>query len=219
MSQAVAAGVVAGVLAVFSPAWRLSRGWVTLAHELGHALSAIVAEGRVRRIRVSFDTSGVTEWSGASVERRIPRGFVAWWGHPAPGALAVGLAVGVGLGHEVVTAAILGGLTAVVAVVWVRSWWGLVVSGVLGVAASLAATTGESVAAGVVSAVAVLWALGGLRAAIGSARHVRRSDGSDQAVLAEVLWLPVAFWAVTMIVISGAAVATTGALLLPVLTT
>lgn len=219
MSEVIVAGVALGALAVLSPAWRLSRGWVTLAHELGHALSAIVAEGRVRRIRVSFDTSGVTEWSGASVERRIPRGFVAWWGHPAPGALAVGLAVGVSLGHEVVTAAILGGLTVAVAVVWVRSAWGLVVSGVLGAAAGLAATTGESAAAGVVTAVTVLWALGGLRAAIGSARHVRRGDGSDQAVLAEVLWLPVGFWAVTMIVVSGAAVVATGALLLGVLTT
>ncbi|MGI8938571.1 MAG: M50 family metallopeptidase [Iamia sp.] len=53
-----------------------------------------------------------------------------------------------------------------------------------------------------------------MRAAAHAARRSRRGDGSDAAVLAEVLWLPVGFWAVTMVIISAVALAGTGALLL-----
>ncbi|MGI8938460.1 MAG: M50 family metallopeptidase, partial [Iamia sp.] len=116
MTEVGVAAAVALALVV-SPAWRVSRGWVTLAHELGHALTAIATEGRVRRIRIQLDTSGLTEWSGAGAARRIPRGVVAWWGHPAPGALAAALAAGLAAGHAVLAAQVLAGVVGVVALV------------------------------------------------------------------------------------------------------
>lgn len=207
----VVVGVAAGLLLVATPAWRVSRGWVTLAHELGHALSAVAAEARVRRIRIHLDTSGLTEWSGAAANRRVSRGVVAWWGHPAPGALAV--ALGLAAGHAVVAAQVLAVATAVVTIVWVRNLWGLVVSAALVVGAASAAALGSTTALGLVTGVAVLWSVGGLRAAASAARRSRRGDGSDAAVLAASLWLPVGFWAVSMVIVSAVAVAATAFLL------
>lgn len=206
MSWGAVVAAVVGLALVVSPAWRVSRGWVTLAHEVGHALAAVVAEGRVRRIRVELDTSGVTEWTGTSVARRIPRGFVAWWGYPAPGLGAVLLAVAVRTGHEEVGVGVLAVAALVVLAVWIRSVWGAVLTLTLAAAAGAGAASGDEVAVAVAVGIAALWAVGGIRAAASAAPRTRRGDGSDQATLAQHLWLPVGFWSATMVVM---AVATT----------
>lgn len=212
MTWGVVAAAVAGFALVVSPVWRVSRGWVTLAHEVGHALAALVAEARVRRIRVELDTSGVTEWSGASVDRRIPRGFVAWWGYPAPGLAAVLLGVAVRTGSQRVALGVLAAAAVVVLAVWIRSSWGAVLTVTLAAAAAFGAAQGGVGAEAVAVGIAALWAVGGVRAAASAAPRTRRGDGSDQATLAHVLWLPVAFWSATMVVM--AAVTTIGAAVL-----
>jgi hypothetical protein len=138
------------------------------------------------------------------VHRRIPRGFVAWWGYPAPGLGAVLLAVGVRTDHEVVALGVLTGAAAVVLAVWVRSAWGALLTVALGAGAAIGATSGDTVAEAVAVGVAALWAVGGVRAAASAAPRTRRGDGSDQATLAEVLWLPVGFWSATMVVTAAA---------------
>ena len=218
MSWGAVAAAVVGIALVLSPSWRVSRGWVTLAHEVGHALAAIVAEGRVRRIRVELDTSGVTEWSGASVRRRIPRGFVAWWGYPAPGVGAVLLGVAVRTGHAVVGLGVLAVVAAVVLAVWIRSAWGAALVVVLAAAAGAGAVGGDAVAAPVAVGIAALWAVGGIRAAAAAAPRTRRGDGSDQATLAQVLWLPVGFWSATMVVMAGATTLAAAVLVAPTIT-
>jgi hypothetical protein len=56
---------LAGLLAVaFRPAWRIARNAVTIAHEGGHALAALLTGRRLRGIRLEFDTSGLTLSSG-----------------------------------------------------------------------------------------------------------------------------------------------------------
>ncbi|MEU4237881.1 M50 family metallopeptidase [Actinoplanes sp. NPDC026619] len=56
---------LAGVLAVaFRPVWRVARNAVTIAHEGGHALMALLTGRRLRGIRLEFDTSGLTLSSG-----------------------------------------------------------------------------------------------------------------------------------------------------------
>ncbi|HEU5150050.1 MAG TPA: M50 family metallopeptidase [Iamia sp.] len=218
MSWGAVLAAGAGTALVVAPTWRVSRGWVTLAHEVGHALAAIVAEGRVRRIRVELDTSGVTEWSGASVRRRIPRGFVAWWGYPAPGTGAVLLGVAVRTGHEVVALAVLGLVALVVLAVWIRSAWGAALTIVLAAAAGAGAASGDDVAAAVAVGIAAVWAVGGVRAAASAAPRTRRGDGSDQATLAQVLWLPVGFWSATMVVMAAATTLATAVLVAPTIT-
>lgn len=204
---------VVGLVAVAHPVWRVSRGWVTLAHELGHAVTAMAAEARVRRIRIHLDTSGLTEWSGTSTRRRLPRGVVAWWGHPAPGALAVAVAAGLAAGHAVLVAQVVAVAVAVATVVWVRNPWGAVVGTSLVVVAGGGAALGATASLGACAAVAVLWSVGGLRAAADAMRGAGRAVGSDAAVLSEVLWLPAGFWAGSMAVVSALAVAGTAVLL------
>jgi len=56
---------LAGVLAVtIRPVWRVARNAVTIAHEGGHALMALLTGRRLRGIRLEFDTSGLTLSSG-----------------------------------------------------------------------------------------------------------------------------------------------------------
>ena len=56
---------VAGLLAVaFRPVWRIARNAVTIAHEGGHALFALLTGRRLRGIRLEFDTSGLTLSAG-----------------------------------------------------------------------------------------------------------------------------------------------------------
>jgi len=56
---------LAGLLAVaIRPVWRVARNAVTIAHEGGHALMALLTGRRLRGIRLEFDTSGLTLSSG-----------------------------------------------------------------------------------------------------------------------------------------------------------
>jgi hypothetical protein len=56
---------LAGLLAVaIRPVWRVARNAVTIAHEGGHALAALLTGRRLRGIRLEFDTSGLTLSSG-----------------------------------------------------------------------------------------------------------------------------------------------------------
>jgi hypothetical protein len=54
-----------GLLAVaVRPVWRIARNAVTIAHEGGHALIALLTGRKLRGIRLEFDTSGLTLSAG-----------------------------------------------------------------------------------------------------------------------------------------------------------
>ncbi|MEO3784860.1 M50 family metallopeptidase [Actinocorallia sp. B10E7] len=55
-----AAAVLALFLVAYGPAWRVSRNVVTIAHEGGHALVALLTGRKLDGIRLHSDTSGVT---------------------------------------------------------------------------------------------------------------------------------------------------------------
>jgi hypothetical protein len=56
---------VAGFLAVVvRPVWRVARNAVTIAHEGGHALIALLTGRKLKGIRLEFDTSGLTLSAG-----------------------------------------------------------------------------------------------------------------------------------------------------------
>src|SRR5687768_1770760 len=57
-------GLVAVAVVGYGPVWRLARGVVTIAHEGGHALAALLTGRRLRGIRLHSDTSGLTLSSG-----------------------------------------------------------------------------------------------------------------------------------------------------------
>jgi hypothetical protein len=56
--------VVALLAVAFRPVWRVARNAVTIAHEGGHALVALLTGRRLRGIRLEFDTSGLTLSAG-----------------------------------------------------------------------------------------------------------------------------------------------------------
>ncbi|MFD7288034.1 M50 family metallopeptidase [Streptomyces sp. NPDC059863] len=84
----VVTAVVALVAVVPRPLWRLSRNAITIAHEGGHGLIALVTGRRLDGIRLHSDTSGLT------VSRGRPTGpgmiLTAAAGYTAPPLLGLG---------------------------------------------------------------------------------------------------------------------------------
>lgn len=56
--------VIALAVVMFRPAWRIARNAITIAHEGGHALIALLTGRKLRGIRLEFDTSGLTLSAG-----------------------------------------------------------------------------------------------------------------------------------------------------------
>jgi hypothetical protein len=56
--------VIALAVVSFRPLWRVARNAVTIAHEGGHALVALLTGRKLRGIRLEFDTSGLTLSAG-----------------------------------------------------------------------------------------------------------------------------------------------------------
>ena len=56
----LAAGLLALLTVSWTASWRLTRGVVTIAHEGGHALVAVLAGRGLGGIRLHADSSGVT---------------------------------------------------------------------------------------------------------------------------------------------------------------
>lgn len=87
----VGTAVAALVLILWRPAWRRARHVVTIAHEGGHAVTAVACGRRLSGVRLHSDTSGLT------VSRGRPRGpgmiatFAA--GYPAPTVIGLVAAV------------------------------------------------------------------------------------------------------------------------------
>jgi hypothetical protein len=83
----VTAVLAAAVVATRVP-WRLARNAITIAHEGGHALIAVLTGRRLRGIRLHSDTSGLTLSAGR------PRGpgmvFTLLAGYLAPSLLGLG---------------------------------------------------------------------------------------------------------------------------------
>jgi hypothetical protein len=75
---------------VYRPSWHISRGLITVAHEGGHALVALLTRRKLQGIRLHSDTSGVT------LTRGRPTGpgmiFTAAAGYVAPSLLGLGAA-------------------------------------------------------------------------------------------------------------------------------
>ncbi|MFJ2819901.1 M50 family metallopeptidase [Streptomyces toxytricini] len=84
----IATGLAALALVAPGPVWRVSRNAVTIAHEGGHGLLALLTGRRLDGIRLHSDTSGVT------VSRGKPTGLgmilTAAAGYTAPSLLGLG---------------------------------------------------------------------------------------------------------------------------------
>jgi hypothetical protein len=193
------AALVALLVVAHRGAWRVCRTVVTIAHEGGHALVAVLTGRRLSGIRLHSDTSGVT----VSVGPTTGPGMVltALAGYLTPSLLGV-------LAAALVTAGWTGPLLwltvllLLATLIYVRNWFGglavLVTGGLVGVVAwSGSAHVQQAFCA------AVAWFLlfGGLRSVHelgrGRRRQARRREyplDSDADQLARLTGVPGGLW-------------------------
>jgi Peptidase M50B-like len=186
---AVAAALAVGVTAL----WRWTRTVITITHEGGHALVAILSGRRLRGIRLHSDTSGLT------LSRGKPRGpgmiLSLLAGYVAPSLL--GLAAAVLLARGQVTVLLWLALLLLLAVlVMIRNWYGLLAVTVTTAVVFAVSWYAASTTQALVAYVAVWFLLfGGVRPVL-ELRGRRRSRGvqSDPDQLARLTSVPAVAW-------------------------
>ncbi|MEU8539079.1 M50 family metallopeptidase [Streptomyces sp. NPDC048717] len=190
----IATAVAALVAVVPRPLWRLSRNAITIAHEGGHGLIAVLTGRRLRSIRLHSDTSGLT------VSRGKPTGLgmilTAAAGYTAAPLLGLGGAALLGT-HRPVLLLWLATLLLLALLMMVRNLFGILTVLLVGGAFNLfLAYTGPDVQA--VFAYAVVWFLliGGVRPAFELQAQRRREGGgdSDADQLGRLTHVPPTLW-------------------------
>ncbi len=209
--------LLAAVLALAAVAWRVSWRWtrmvVTIAHEGGHALVAVLAGRGLTGIRLHADTSGLTVSTGA---RRGP-GLVATFlgGYPAPSLLAVGGALLVAADRAPLLLWIALGLLAAT-LLQIRNLYGVlavVLTG--GLVAAVSVWGSPRLQDGFAAALVWFLVFGGVQAVRELWRGRRRSRGaSDADMLASLTRVPAGIWTAVFGLVSTAAVVGTAWILL-----
>jgi hypothetical protein len=178
----------------------------TLAHELGHGLTAILAGASFDSLRIWSDASGVATWSGST--GRIGRAAIAAGGLVGPAFAAFALLL---LGRRARLARIglgtLGAALLLVAALRVRNAFGLgfvVLLGALLVLLALKATDGAAQIATVFLAVQLALSVysRGDYLFTAVAETAAGRGPSDVAVMSEALWLPYWLWGAVCAAIS-----------------
>ncbi|MFP3900416.1 MAG: M50 family metallopeptidase [Acidimicrobiia bacterium] len=210
----LATGLAAFVGVAVGRLWRWSRGVVTIVHEAGHAVVAVLTGRRLTGIRLHSDTSGVT----LSVGR--PRGpgmvLTAAAGYASPP--LVGLAGVALLAVEQVTVMLWATTAVLVAMLaMIRNAYGalsLIVTGGVVVGVSLYAPPEAQGAFGYTATWFMLF--GGVRPVYELARQRRRDPGrgSDADQLARITRVPAVVWLAVFAAVALGALAVGGRLLL-----
>lgn len=198
-------GVAALLLVVSGSPWRLARNVITIVHEAGHALVAVLVGRRLRGITLHSDTSGVTVSRG----KREGPGMVltAFAGYVAPSLIGIGLGALFGAGKITMLLWVMTALMLAV-LVMIRNLYGVLsvlVTGAVLVVISVV-TTSEVQSA---FACLVVWFLlfGGIRPVweLQVKRHRGHARDSDADQLGRLTGVPGIFWvAMFMIVALGA---------------
>jgi hypothetical protein len=182
--------------------WRVTRNAVTIAHEGGHGLVALISGRRLEGIRLHSDTSGLT------VSRGKPHGpgmvLTAAAGYTAPSLLGLGGAWLLAAGH--ITLLLWGAFALLAAMlVMIRNAYGLLTVVLAGTAFFLVSwltTTAVQAAFGYLAVWFLL--LGGVRPVFELQRKrrygVARDSDADQ--LARLTRLPAAMWLVLFYAVS-----------------
>ncbi|MBF6328220.1 M50 family metallopeptidase [Nocardia transvalensis] len=208
----IATAAVAAVLVMYPPVWRWLRTVVTIAHEIGHAVVAVLTGRSLSGIRLHSDTSGVT------LSRGKPHGFgmilTTMAGYPAPSALGLGCAALLGAGRlTLMLWLVVAGLVVLLLVVRnLFGWLAVICTGAVVFGVSWFGTVVQQGVFGY----AVAWFLlfGGLRAVAELQRVHMRGDGSDADQLAYLTRLPGLLWVLLFGAASLAALIVGGRLLL-----
>jgi hypothetical protein len=197
---------LAGLLAVaFRPVWRVARNAVTIAHEGGHALIALLTGRKLRGIRLEFDTSGLTLSAGRPTGPGMM--FTLLGGYIAPSLIGVLGAWLLG-GNRITLLLWLTVVLLLLMLINIRNVFGvlsLLVTGAIVVAVSWYASAGVQA----VFAYAGVWFLlfGGVRPVfeLQGLRSRGRMPESDADQLAHVTHVPALFWVTVFLVVDLAA--------------
>jgi peptidase M50B-like protein len=189
----VTALIALAVVAV-RPVWRVARNAITIAHEGGHALAALLTGRKLRGIRLEFDTSGLTLSAGRPTGPGMILTLLA--GYIAPS--LVGLAGAWILGGNRITLLLwLAVVLLLLMLINIRNVFGalsVILTGAIVVAVSWYASPQVQAA----FAYAGVWFLliGGVRP-VGELQKLRRRGrmpDSDADQLARLTHLPAFFW-------------------------
>lgn len=198
----VMTGVVALALVGYTPVWRVARNVVTIAHEGGHAVVALLTGRQLAGIRLHSDTSGVT------VSRGKPRGLgmilTTLAGYPAPPLLGLGGAALLGMDRITVALWAAIGLCAALLIA-IRNLYGalsVIGTGGLMFAVSWFGTDAQQAALAYLAVWFLL--LAGLRPVLELQRTRRRQPGSDADQLGHLTHVPGVVWVLVFGVISAA---------------
>ncbi|MEV4431608.1 M50 family metallopeptidase [Streptomyces sp. NPDC049585] len=187
-------GLIALAAVVPFRVWRITRNAVTIAHEGGHALVAVLSGRRLDGIRLHSDTSGLT------VSRGRPTGLgmvlTAAAGYPAPSLLGLAGAWLLAAGH---ITALLWGATALLAavLVMIRNAYGALTVVLAGASFVLVSwLTGPPVQAAFAYGVVWFLLLGGVRPAFELQRKRRHGGAADSDAdqLARLTNVPAVVW-------------------------
>lgn len=196
---------LAATLVAWSPAWAWSRHLVTLVHEGGHALVALLTGRRLNSITLHSDTSGLTVSSGR------PTGFgmvlTAAAGYPAPALAGLMVAALVRYGEPgwAMSAALI--LLAVM-LLHIRNWFGLLVVVLTGVVtAAIVLASNDEIHGIAATALAwfMLFAAPRPVAEMWGQRRKRHTRTSDPDLLARLTHIPAIVWAILFVVFNLAA--------------
>ncbi|MEO3812755.1 M50 family metallopeptidase [Sphaerisporangium sp. B11E5] len=213
----IALAALAALVVVLHPtAWHLSRGLITVAHEGGHAVVALLTRRKLQGIRLHSDTSGVT------LTRGRPTGpgmiFTAAAGYIAPSLIGLGAAWLTAAGYVTIflwtVLVLLAGM-----LLMIRNIYGAVALVTIGGAVfTLSMYTAPEVQGWGAHAASWFLLLGGIRPILELRRKRRRgrAPDSDADQLARLTPFPAGFFVFLFLLISVAALATGAYLLAPI---
>ncbi len=196
--EVLAAAVLALVVVGWTTSWRVARGVVTIAHEGGHALVAVLAGRGLSGIRLHADTSGVTTSTGRAGGLGLVLTFLA--GYPAPAVLGLIGAVFVATDRAAASLWLVVVLL-VATLLQVRNAYGALLVLVTGGVVGAVAWWGDAALRGAFAA-ALSWFL--LFGALRSVRELQRGrrrgvsrlgEESDADALARLTGVPGGMWA------------------------
>jgi hypothetical protein len=195
--------LVVGVLLVLLPGtWHTVRHAVTVVHEGGHGVAAVISGRRLTGIRLHSDTSGLTVSKGPRTGPGMVLTLLA--GYTAPAFAALGAAWMLSRGYS---AGLLWALLLVLALmlIQIRNWFGLwviLVGAALVVGVTWLASPQWQLVFG--HAFTVVLALGALRASIElqASRRRSRSAQSDADQLARLTHVPGLVWVFVFVLVA-----------------
>lgn len=202
----MALSALAALLIVsFRTSWQLSRGLITIAHEGGHALMALLSRRKLQGIRLHSDTSGVTLTRGRPTGPGMVLTALAGYVAPSLLGLAAAWLTAEGRVHLLIATML---LFLLCMLLLIRNLYGaLILLATGGAVFALSWYAPDSVQQ-IVAQVAVWFLLfGGVRPIIELQRKRRRRQApdSDADQLARLTFLPGGFYVLFFLAVAGAA--------------